>query len=177
MEIDVTQDYDLRAVRNVWWKRAKPVTIGRRFQYRRYWCARLACARGPARQYQQHDLLGLPKLSSMARVRQLRFLEKTVYIPPTRLTRQIIGCQAKRPNGHRFTRGSVTTTQTSYRDALIEAGLCEKGDSGALCKWMVNFKKSDASDTIDTNLGLPPGTYRRGRHRGTRATRNSNVRI
>ena len=68
----------------------------------------------------------------MARVRQLRFLEKTVYLPSTRLTRQIIGCQAKRPNGHRFTRRSVTTTQTSYRDALIEAGLCEKGDSGAL---------------------------------------------
>ena len=138
---------------------------------------RLQCRNYYRTTQELHELLGLPKLSSMARVRQLRFLEKTVYMPPTRLTRQIIGCQAKRPDGHRFTRGSVTTTQTSYRDALVEAGLCEKGDSGALCKWMLNFKKSDAYDKIDANLGLPPGTYRRGRHCGTRATQNSNVRI
>ena len=115
---------------------------------------------------EMHEKLRIPKLSTTARIRQLRYLEKTAHQPISRLTRQIIGCQAPRPSADfKFTRGRHTTTQSTYRDTLEAAGLCKKGSGGDLGEWMPLLTGIDASRTIEENLGVPIGTYSRGRRK------------
>jgi Reverse transcriptase (RNA-dependent DNA polymerase) len=108
--------------------------------------------------------LGVTKLSSTVRVRQLHFLEKIARQPLSQLTRQVIGCQASRPSSDfKFSKGSTTTTQSTYRNTLEAAGLCEKGKGGSLGSWMQVLVSADASRIIEENLKLPAGTYARGR--------------
>ena len=122
-----------------------------------------------------HSKLNLPKLSTTARIRQLRYLEKIAHQPTTRLTRQIIGCQAPRPSSEfKFARGRHTTTQSTYKDTLETAGLCQKGKGADLGTWMPILTSTNASQIIEEHLGVPPGTYSRGRRipKKTRETHN-----
>ncbi len=110
------------------------------------------------------DRVKLPTLRSIFQLRQLHWLEKVARMPPTRLTRQVISCQAVRPPDHKFQKGSTLTTQASYRHVLEEAGLCEKSKGGAFGSWMPKIQGGDdVCRMIDENLGLPTGTYKSGR--------------
>jgi hypothetical protein len=119
---------------------------------------------------EMHEVLNLPKLSTTARIRQLRYLEKIAHQPTSRLTRQILGCQAPRPSSEsKFTRGRHTTTQSTYRDTLEVAGLCGKG-GGELREWMPILAGVDASRIIEENLGVSAETYARGRRMPKKTT-------
>ena len=110
-----------------------------------------------------HELVNLPPLSDVARIRQLRFLDRVAQMPSSRLTRQIISCQAQRKPDSKLKQGRRTSTQGTYRETLEKAGLCTKEDRGNLSKWIPKFHQGDLCETIETSLNLPEGTYKKGR--------------
>ena len=108
--------------------------------------------------------VNLPQLSSTLRLRQLRYLDKIATLSRDEVPRQLIACQATRPTeDYKFRKGSVLTTQSSYRSTLQEVGLCKPSDGGALNGWMLNFAEHGMTELIDNNLGLKPGTFEKGR--------------
>jgi hypothetical protein len=119
----------------------------------------------------------LPQLSSTLRLRQLRYLDKIATLSRDEVPRQLIACQATRPTkDYKFRKGSVLTTQSSYRSTLQEMGLCKPSDGGALNGWLLNILEHGMTEMIDNKLGLTPGTFEKGRRKPLNIRKNHVVR-
>ena len=112
----------------------------------------------------------LPTLQSIAKLRVIRFLERIALSPPSRITRQAIACQVTRPLDHSFKGRKPPSLQSSYRRVLESAGLCPAKSAGALIEWMPKLAECNRQtcELIDEKLGLPKGTYSRGRRQRTK---------
>ncbi len=119
----------------------------------------------------------LPQLSSTLRLRQLRYLDKIATLSRDEVPRQLIACQATRPTkDYKFRKGSVLTTQSSYRSTLQEMGLCKPSDGGALNGWLLNILEHGMTEMIDNKLGLTPGTFEKGQRKPLNIRKNHVVR-